>query len=105
MRDTKDGKCGTPGNEECVTYRGRAGPDGFESHPHRQIRISSLAGTIDLWCNQVSYFWYKCCSPGPSPGRSSMSISLSRRHTLKCSQHRPRHVRTSESDELRRGRW
>ena len=32
-----------------------------------------------------------------------MSISLYRRHTLKCSQHRPRQVRTYESDELRRG--
>jgi hypothetical protein len=28
MRDTKDGKCGTPGNEECVTYRGQAGLKG-----------------------------------------------------------------------------
>src|SRR5437016_11007362 len=32
-----------------------------------------------------------------------MSLTLYRRHTSKCSQGRPRHERSFESDELRRG--
>jgi hypothetical protein len=42
MRDTKDGKCGTPGNEECVTYRGQAGLDGSNPTLTAKLLIANI---------------------------------------------------------------